>query len=272
MSEASSASSTFSGDAESYERLMGRWSRCLAGPFLEFAGIGEGEAVLDVGCGTGSLAFELVARAKVAAVTGIDLSEAYIACARSRADHGRISFETGDACALPYGDASFDRALSLLVLNFVPDAPAAAGEMVRVTRPGGVVAAAVWDLRGGLPAFRMFWDTAAASDPAAAAIRARYFAGPYTRPGELAAAWMGFGLRDVVQDGLTIRMEFDSFGDFWRPLLGRTGPAGTYLAGLPEAERAAFESRVRAAYEAGDPDGPRSFAATAWACRGRVPD
>ncbi len=272
MSEVPSASSTFAGDAESYERLMGRWSRRLAGPFLDFVGVGEGETVLDVGCGTGSLAWEVVARTGVAAVTGIDQSEAYIACARGRSEHGRIGFEVGDACALPYADGSFDTVLSLLVLNFVPDAPAAAAEMVRVTRPGGGVAAAVWDLRGGFPVFRMFWDTAAVSDPAAAEIRARYFAGPYTRPGELAAVWMELGLRDVAQDGLTIRMDFDSFGDFWHPLLGKTGPAGSYLAGLPEAQRSRLESRVRAAYEAGDPDGPRSFAATAWVCRGRVPD
>ena len=132
MSEVSSASSTFAGDAESYERLMGRWSRRLAGPFLDFVGVGEGETVLAVGCGTGSLALEVVARTGVAAVTGIDQSEAYIACARGRSEHGRIGFEVGDACALPYADGSFDTVLSLLVLNFVPDAPAAAAEMVRL--------------------------------------------------------------------------------------------------------------------------------------------
>ncbi len=269
MSELSTTSSSFSGDAEAYEDLLGRWSCRLAGPFIDFVGLADGETVLDVGCGTGSLTLAVAERGNVARVTGVDLSEAYIDFARGQTEDGRISFETADACALPYAENAFDRVMSMLVLNFVPDAPAAAAEMVRVTRPGGVVAAAVWDLRGGFTTAQMFWNTAAVMDAEAAEVRARYFSGPYTRPGELAAAWTELGLCDVVQDYATIRMDFDSFEDFWRPFLGRTGPVGGYIAGLPEARRAALRSHLRAAYEAGDPDGPRSFAATAWVCRGR---
>ncbi len=124
MSEVSTTSSSFSGDAEAYEDIMGRWSRRLAGPFIDFAGLAEGETVLDVGCGTGSLTLAVAERAKVARVTGVDLSEAYIAFARARAEDQRIAFETADACALPYADGAFDRVMSMLVLNFVPDAPA----------------------------------------------------------------------------------------------------------------------------------------------------
>ncbi len=271
MSEVSTTSSAFSGGAEAYEDLMGRWSRRLAGPFIDFVGVRDGDSVLDVGCGTGSLTLALAAKVKVAAATGIDLSEAYVAFARSRSDDERITFETGDACALPYPDSAFDRVLSMLVLNFVPDAAAAAAEMVRVTRPGGVVAAAIWDLRGGFPATQMFWHTAAAMDPVAAEVRARYYSAPYTRPGELAAAWTGFGLRDVVQDYVTIRMDFDGFDDYWRPFLGKTGPAGAYLASLPADRISALQSSLREAYEAGDEDGPRSFTASAWVCRGVQP-
>jgi ubiquinone/menaquinone biosynthesis C-methylase UbiE len=272
MSEVSTTSSSFSGAAEAYEDIMGRWSRRLAGPFIDFVGLAEGETVLDVGCGTGSLTLAVAERVKGTRVTGVDLSEAYIAFARAHSEDQRITFETADACALPYADGAFDRVMSMLVLNFVPDAPAAAAEMVRVTRPGGIVAAAVWDLRGGFTTSQMFWNTAAAMDAEAAEIRARYFSGPYTRPGELAAAWTAFGLRDVVQDYATIRMDFDSFEDFWRPFLGKTGPVGGYIAGLSEGRRATLQSHLRAAYEAGDPDGPRSFAATAWVCRGRMPN
>lgn len=272
MSEASTTSSTFTGDAAAYEQLMGRWSRRLAGPFIDFVGVRDGDAVLDVGCGTGSLTFAVAARANVAAAAGIDLSEAYVDFARGRSDDKRIAFDAGDACALPYPDGAFDCVMSMLVLNFVPDAAAAAAEMVRVARSGGTVAAAIWDLRGGLLTFRMFWDTAAAQDDEAAIARARNFSGPYTRPGELADAWAGLGLCDVVQDYVTIRMDYDCFEDYWSPFLGKTGPAGTYLAALPADRVSALQSRLRAAYEAGDPDGPRSFAATAWVCRGRVPN
>ncbi len=101
MSEVSTTSSAFAGAAEAYENLMGRWSRRLAGPFIDFTGLAEGESVLDVGCGTGSLTLAVAERAKVARVTGVDLSEAYIAFARARTADERIAFETGDACALP---------------------------------------------------------------------------------------------------------------------------------------------------------------------------
>ena len=271
MSEVPATSSTFTGDADTYEQLMGRWSRRLAGPFIDFVGVRDGDRVLDVGCGTGSLTLAVAARAQVAAATGIDLSEAYIAFARGRAEDSRVAFDTGDAGALPYGNGTFDCVMSMLVLNFVPDAAAAVAEMVRVARPGARIAAATWDLRGGLLMFRMFWNTAAVLDADAEIARARNLSGPLTRPGELADAWVGIGLCDVVQDQVTIRTEFDSFDDYWRPLLGKTGPAGTYIAGLTETRREELRSRLRAAYESGDPDGPRSFAATAWVCRGRVP-
>lgn len=272
MSEVSTASATFSGGAEAYEQLMGRWSRRLAGPFIDFLGVRDGDTVLDVGCGTGSLTLAVAARAKVPAVTGIDLLRGlYRLCPRPhrrQADHLRHR----GCLRAAYPDDGFDRVASMLVLNFVPDAAAAAAEMVRVARPGGTVAAAIWDLRGGFPMFRMFWDTAAVQDAEAASARAGYFSAPFTRPGELARAWTGFGLGDVVQDCVTIRMDFDSFDDYWRPLTGKTGPAGTYLATLPTAQRSTLKTRLRAAYEAGDPDGPRSFASTAWVCRGRLPE
>ena len=175
-------------DPAAYERSMGRWSRRLAGPFLDFAAIGGAVEVLDVGCGTGSLTFALADAAPGARIVGIDHSQAYVDHARSRApDGGRLKFEQGDAAALPYGDQAFDAALSLLVLNFVPDAERAAGELARATRPGGVVAACVWDFRGGLTFLRVLADTVAALDPGGEAFRARQFSAPFTGPGELKA-------------------------------------------------------------------------------------
>jgi ubiquinone/menaquinone biosynthesis C-methylase UbiE len=70
-------SSTFAAsDGNEYEIQMGRWSRRLAEPFLDFAGTGDGEEVLDVGCGTGNLAFAIARRAKVKSIKGIDFSRA----------------------------------------------------------------------------------------------------------------------------------------------------------------------------------------------------
>src|SRR5262249_57741656 len=106
--------------------------------------------------------------------------------------------------------------------------------MRRVARPGATVAAAAWDARGGLVAHRLFHDTAAALDPAAAARRARAFTRPMTRPGDLEAAWRGAGLAAIATAELAIRMEFASFDDYWAPYLGKDGPAADYIATLDD--------------------------------------
>lgn len=156
---------------------MGRWSRQLALPFLDFAGTGARERVLDVGCGTGALSAQLLAREASCEGHAVDLIPAYVAHARRHLPPPRPALAVGDACALPYRDDVFDRVLSLLVLHFVPQPAQAVAQMVRVARPGATVAAAVWDARGGFVAGRMFFDTAAAWT------RARHSSAPATSPG-----------------------------------------------------------------------------------------
>ena len=175
-------------DADAYEMSMGRWSRQMAPRFIDFAGLDDGERILEVGCGTGSLTFALAAAADVAEIRAIDVSEVYLTAARSRNADPRITIEHGDACALPFADATFDRALAQLVLQFIPDTERAVAEMRRVVKPGGTIAAAVWNTSGGQPHQRLFWDTAAMLDPAAAAARSRAFFRPMTQAGELQGA------------------------------------------------------------------------------------
>src|SRR5664279_2884096 len=151
-----SVASTFS-DSSAYEMQMGRWSRRLAEPFLEFAGLADGERILDAGCGTGSLTFAAARRVSVRAIAGIDRAAAFIGYATSVNRDPRVEFRQGDICALPFPDSSFDRVLSLLVLHFVPQTAVAVRELRRVARPGATVAAAVWDGRGGFVAQRMFF-------------------------------------------------------------------------------------------------------------------
>ena len=266
------ASSTFAAaSGEGYELLMGRWSRRLAEPFLDFCRHRGGETVLDAGCGTGSLTFALARRAKDLRIEGIDFSGAYIAHATRHNRDPNIAFRVGDICALPFADASFDRVLSLLVLHFVPDSARAVAEMRRVGRPGATVAAAVWDARGGLVANRIFFDTAATLNQNGNERRARNYTRPMTRPGEFAAAWRAAGLADVREATLGIRMEFASFEDYWTPYVGKDGPGAEYVATLAPAERDRLRDLVRAAYVDGEPDGPRSYGATAWAVAGTVP-
>jgi SAM-dependent methyltransferase len=256
-------------NAEVYQQHMGRWSQRLAIIFTDFAAVERPNSILDVGCGTGSLTLTLSKHFPGAKITGIDFSKAYVDFARTQTADDRIKFEQGDAAALPYSDQEFDCALSLLVLNFVPEAEKAAREMARVTKRDGVVAAAVWDFRGGVPYQRMLVDTAAALDPDnAQAVRVKIFSTPLTGPGELAATWKKIGLREITQTSLTIRMEFQSFADYWEPFLGGQGITGAYVKGLSGEKRSLIERHVRLAYLCGDQDGPRSFASTAWAVRG----
>ena len=264
--------STFTAtDGDGYERVMGRWSRRLARPFVEFVGVRDGDRVLDVGCGTGHLAAAVVEASPATRVEGIDASATYIDYARSRNADPRLAFRVGDACAIDYDDGTFDRVLSLLVLHFVRRAPDAIREMKRVARSGAVVAAAVWDVRGGFVANRLFYDTAAALDFKAAERRSRNYTRPMTRPGELAAAWRDAGFVDIAETTLQIRMEYASFADYWSPYLGKEGPGADYVSSLDEAERSRLEAAVRAAYLDGEDDGPRSYAALAWAIKGVAP-
>ena len=253
-------------NADAYELSMGRWSRRLAVGFTAFAGLAPGERVLDVGCGTGSLTFHLAEGGAV--VSGIDASPIYVAAAQERIGDARVTVAEGDACAIDCPDASFDRALSQLVLQFVPEPARAVREMCRVVRPGGVVAAAIWASSSGYVHQRMLLDTAAMIDPAAAALRAHTFTRPLTRRGELAALWAQAGLADVREDAVTIWMEFADFADYWAPLVAGEGTMGRYVSALAPGPLAVLEGHMRAAYESGAPDGPRSFAATALVCRG----
>lgn len=258
-------------NASGYDQLMGRWSQKLALLFIDFAGVADGERVLDVGCGTGSLTFALAKAANLREIAAIDYSQVFVEEAIRRNTDPRIRIQQADACALPFEGNTFDRALALLVLHFVPEAAKAVGEMSRVVRSGGVVAATVWDHLGGMPGMRMMIDTVAALSEGGRQLRSRYCFQPMMQPGELKRTFFDQGLVNIAETQLMIRMDYQSFEDYWAPIAAGEGPLGKYVATLGAAERAHTDAAVRDAYEAGRPDGPRSFANIAWTCRGIVP-
>jgi SAM-dependent methyltransferase len=257
-------------DGEAYERFLGRWTQHLAVPFIEFARLPPDGDVLEVGCGTGSLALALAEHRPQGRIFAVDIAEPYLAFARGRPGADRVCFEAGDACRLRFPNGSFSGVLAQLVLNFVPDADAAVADMRRTSRIGGVIAAAVWDFRGGLVYQRLFWDTAAGVDPAASAARDRLFSHPLALPDGLTDLWRRAGLTSIECNSITIRMAYAGFDDYWDPLLGGQGPVGVYMQSLTPALRERIKERVRAAYLSGALDGPRSMTATAWAVRGVV--
>jgi ubiquinone/menaquinone biosynthesis C-methylase UbiE len=153
------------GSADPYERYVGRWSRHVAQQFLDWISVPDGAAWADVGCGTGALAECILAICAPKSVAGVDRAEGFVSAARRNVTDPRASFETADATALPWNSAEFDAAVSGLVLNFVADHNAMASEMARVTKPGGKVAAYVWDYGHGMQMMRQFWDAAIEVSP-----------------------------------------------------------------------------------------------------------
>ena len=256
-------------EARAYERFMGRWSRDLAPELVRFAGVRDGDTLLDVGSGTGALSAALAAAAPSGSIVGIDPAAAYVALAQASQGGARVRFKVGDAQRMDFEDATFDRTLSLLVVNFIPDANRAVEEMKRVTRRGGTVAAAVWDYGEGMEMLRVFWDEAIAVTPASDSRDERHM--PFCRKGELAALWRQHGLLDVVEEGLTIETRFTSFADYWAPFLEKQGPAGAFVAALSERERNQLEGRLRKRLLGEGPDRAFVLRARAWAVRGVVP-
>jgi SAM-dependent methyltransferase len=256
-------------EAEAYERFMGRWSRQLAPLFVRFAGVRDGETLLDVGSGTGALTPALASAAPSGRIVGIDPAPPYVALARARHGSASAQFEVGDAQQMSLTDGAFDRTVSLLVVNFIPDAAKAVDEMKRVTRRGGIVAAAVWDYGEGMEMLRVFWDEAVALRPDDDARDERHMR--FCRRGELADLWRGRGLEAVEEQALTIETRFASFDDFWAPFLLKQGPAGAYVAALSPSDRVALEQRLRRRLLGAGPDRPIVLTARAWAVRGVAP-
>ena len=255
-------------DANKYQAGMGGWSKTLAPLFIEFiGGIKEGDRVLDVGCGTGSLTFTIADTTKASTIVGIDPSVGYLEYAQSHNTHSHVSFEIGDAQQLPYDNASFDCCASSLMIQFVSNAHAAAREMGRVTKKRGTVATCVWDNSGGMELGERFWDAAIAVDPGAKRTGDRR----YGSASALSDLWTAAGFANVETRTLVIPMEFPSFEDLWRIESNAQGPPKLYISSLSEDRRQLLKERLRTDILGNRPDGSIRLRAKAWAVRGVVP-
>ena len=259
-----SGARTFQTTGEAYDSFMGRYSRPLAQSFADAAGVEPGMTALDVGCGPGALTGVLVHRLGADSVSAIDPSPPFVAdCVRR---HPGVDVRDGRAEAIPFGDACVDRALAQLVLHFVSDPAAAAAEMRRVVRSGGLVAACVWDFEVEMEMLRAFWDAALAVDTDAPD-EARTL--KFGAPGEIAELFGQVGLTDVAESRLAVTSTYADFDELWAGFLAGIGPAGAFCVALDDARRAKL--RAEMFERLGAPTGSFTLSATALSATGNVP-
>jgi SAM-dependent methyltransferase len=250
-----------------YDQWMGRWSRLLAQEFLKWLNLPAGLRWIDVCCGSGIVTEAIVERNAPARVVGVDVSSEQITFARQHHASLNATFETADATALPFADASFDVAVCGLGLNYIPNPTKGMEEFCRVTRPAGTVAVYLWDYVQGARFLRKFWDAATAIDPEASALdQALRF--PICTEEGLRGIFEQANLQDLTLHALDVVTRFTSFDDYWEPLLTGQGSAPNYLAARDKRIQAEIRERLRATLPA-NAGGAIELPARAWAIRGR---
>jgi SAM-dependent methyltransferase len=247
---------------EKYDRFMGRYLPTLSVVFADAAGVHAGMSVLDVGCGPGGLTSELVSRVGAESVAAIDPSAPFVEAARER--NPGVDVREAKAEALPFEDDSFDAALASLVVAFMEDADAGIGEMARVTKPGGVVAACMWDVTGGMTMLRVMREASTSVVPDRPVTKPL----PGTREGDIGTLLRRRGLADVEESVISASADYNDFDEWWEPFLEGIGPHSGNLASLTEGQREAIREHCRQAL--GTPTGPFTLPAQAWFARGTV--
>lgn len=256
--------------AGGYERYIGRWSRAIAPRFVAWLEAAPDARWLDLGSGTGALSQAICEGARPAEVVGVEPSPAFIDAACARLRDPRVSFRRGSSSSVPYPDARADVAVCGFVLNFVEDRVLAMNELLRCLKPGGLVAASLWDYAGHAQFMRHFWNAALHLDHRSVEFdEARRT--PICRPKALREFFLSLGLCEVQMTAIDIITEFRNFDDYWLPLLHGAGPAPRYCATLDTEALTKLREHLRLQLPSDD-DGTILLVARAWAIKGVAPD
>jgi len=230
-------------DGDSYEYFMGRWSSVMAIQFLQWLNMPSGKSWLDIGCGTGALSEAIEKYMSPVDLSGIDQSTGYIERAKQRISKNQ-NFITGDVDNLPFDDQKFDVVVSGLALNFFPNLENALLEFKRVTKPGGIIGAYVWDYSDKMEFLRYFWDAAYQIDSSSKALDegVRF---PICHSEKLLNEFVKAGITGVESSFLDIETVFKDFDDYWNPFWGGQGPAPSYLASLNSELQTALKNNLK---------------------------
>jgi ubiquinone/menaquinone biosynthesis C-methylase UbiE len=250
-------------DAEAYERFMGCWSRAVGEMFIQWLAPPKDAIWLDVGCGTGIFTRLIEDTCAPRTICGIDPSSTQIGYARK---HSAASFQIANAADLPFSDATFDVIASALVLNFIPKPLRALLEMRRVARPGGRIAAYVWN----------FAAERSTSWPLSRALRRIGVGAPRT-PGSDQSSIKSLDLlfnqarfERIITQSFEIAIRYSTFDEYWHCQVPPFSAQGKAIDALNERDHIRLVEAVRLELPTA-PDGSISYSAQANAISGTVP-
>jgi SAM-dependent methyltransferase len=249
--------------SQPYDRHVGRYGTRLAAELIAAADVTGGQRALDVGCGLGALTIELASLLGEDSVAAIDSSDDAVKTCRGRVSRAKVM--TAPVEELPFPDRSFDVVLSQLVINLVDDPVAGVREMRRVARPGGVVAACLWDANA-MPLLSSFWEAAAEVAPEQVGIVDERKQVGLRDPAWLRALWLEAGLGDLSIGKLSTAAMYEDFDDLWYSFEQGVGRSGTVYRALDPERRAMLRSRAGTLL--GSPQGKFQLEALAWYVRG----
>ena len=198
-------------DGAKYEQMMGVWSQLVGTHFLEWLDPSGGLNWIDIGCGSGAFTAQVTELCFPNHLLGIDPSEAQIEFARNRSIKHPVTFQTGDAMSLQCVDNSMDIATMALVLFFVPDPEKTLAEMKRVAKPGGIIAAYVWDIfGGGMPLAPLHRELQKRKIEYQLPPKAEV-----SKKDELKRLWNDTDLKLIECKQISVTRQFENFEEFW---------------------------------------------------------
>ncbi len=256
-------------DGNAYDRYMGRWSRAIGEKFLAWLDPPQNRRWLEIGCGTGAFTELLLKHVAPEAIIGIDPSLPQIEHARQTVSAPQVDFCMGSAIDLTFATGEFDVVVSALVIHFIQDRPQAFREMLRVARPGGIIAGYTW--RKSPTIIDAPYGPLARGVIAIAGDVMTSPTVPEAMPNGLRATLGSEGYEDIETTTIEASQTFRDFDDFWTTQTATfQHPVARSVAALADADRERLHDNLRTALPAAA-DGSITYCSRATAFKAHKP-